>query len=145
MIWQAEDAINCITPADVTWLWAVINNPPEKVAKVCWLIYLLLFNETKMREFSDKSVKTFLVNLKLDLLKDKLQTLESVPENTIKLMKKETASDKNWNAKSMEECSSICLSFYKWINAMSECYYLKKDTWPLLIELDEKNKILASS
>ena len=81
-----------------------------------------------MREFSDKSVKTFLVNLKLDLLKDKLQTLESVPENTIKLMKKETASDKNWNAKSMEECSSICLSFYKWINAMSECYYLKKDT-----------------
>jgi len=35
----------------------------------------------------------------------------------------------------MEECSLMCLNFYKWVNSIAACYYLKKETRPLLDNL----------
>lgn len=39
----------------------------------------------------------------------------------------------------------MCLNFYKWINAIAECYQLKKDTRPLLNELEIQKKTLAEA
>ncbi len=111
------------------------NAPPEKIQKVIRMIYLLLNNEKTAWDFEDKAIKSFLVKIELKELKEYLQKLESVSEQTIKTLKNQTEKDKNWNEKAMEECSAMCLNFYKWVNSIAACYYLKKETRPLLDNL----------
>ena len=60
-------------------------------------------------------------------------------------MKNNTEKDKTWTEASMAECSAMCLNFFKWVNSIAACYYLKKETRPLLDSLDRQKKTLAEA
>lgn len=96
------------------------------------MVNLLFNNETKLRPWGDDGLKKFVVKLNLKELIAKLKELEKVPENTIKGLKKEM--DKSWKPEIMSQTGQLALNFFKWVNAMYDCWYIKKETRPLIEE-----------
>ena len=136
---EAEDAVNCIQPNDITNLKKMLM-PPKALVLVMKCVTVLLDNPKK--EWED--ILKWSVKLKLSDLTDKLKVCEKIPEKTLRAARV-FLKDKKWDIDAFSKVMEFCGNLAKWCTALEKCSVIKKEVVPIQKELDEMNIKLAAA